>query len=63
MLNSVEHEKSFITLGPELVFPRRAPERLVLHFFGYKREFLFSFQNYPKNPDLSNKMDIALWVI
>ena len=32
----------------------------VPYFFGYKTE-LFSFQNYPKNLDLSYKTDLDLW--
>ena len=31
-----------------------------LYFFGYKTEF-FSFQNNPKNLDLSYKTDLDLW--
>ena len=32
----------------------------VPYFFGYKTEF-FSFQNNPKDLDLSCKMDLDLW--
>ena len=32
----------------------------VPYFFGYKTEF-FSFQNNPKNLDLSYKTDLDLW--
>ena len=32
----------------------------LLYFFGYKTEF-FSFQNNPKNLDLSCKTDLDLW--
>ena len=31
------------------------------YFLGYKTEFFFSFHNYPKNLDLSYKMDLDLW--
>ena len=31
------------------------------YFFGYKMEFFFSFQNNPKDVDLSCKMDLDLW--
>ena len=33
---------------------------LLLYFFGYKTSF-FSFQNDPRNLDLSQKMDLDLW--
>ena len=33
---------------------------VVPYFFGYKMEF-FSFQNNPKDLDLSYKMDLDLW--
>ena len=34
----------------------------VLYFFGYKTEFFFfSFQNNPKNLDLSHKTDLDFW--
>ena len=32
----------------------------ISYFFGYKTE-LFSFQNNPKNLDLSYKMDLDIW--
>ena len=33
----------------------------ILYFFAYKMEFVFSFQNNPKNLDPSYKMDLGLW--
>ena len=36
------------------------PTTLLLYFFGYETEF-FSFQNNPKDLDLSCKMDLDLW--
>ena len=31
------------------------------YFFGYKMQFVFSFQNNPKNLDPSYMMDLDLW--
>ena len=42
-------------------FNQTIMKHLVTDFFGYKTEFFFSFQNNPKNLDLSYKMDLDLW--
>ena len=34
---------------------------MIPYFFGYKMKCFFSFQNSPKNLDLSYKTDLDLW--
>ena len=47
-------------MAPDEVVHNEPPHLDLPYFFGYKREFL-SFQNNPKNLDLSYKTDLDLW--
>ena len=49
-----------VTFAKNYIFTLINPYCNILYFFGYKTEF-FSFQNNPKDLDLSYKTDLDLW--